>query len=151
MSPEMAAALAAALPKYDPAAVHPGLAAPAPRTAPEGAPAIAAPKNGIVRLPDYVVRDAKIREFSERELYTPKGLQDLAVKRYISEFDLALNHFRIPLFSGYSTAPDLGSTPEKRAMAQYEDDEAKKRAQEMGELWSLENTQWGPIDTTGKK
>jgi len=147
MSPEMAAALAAALPKYDPPAAQPAGSAPSATAAPAAAP----PKNGIVRLPDYIVRDAKIREFSERELYTPKGLQDLAVKRYISEFDLALNHFRIPLFSGYSTAPDLGSTPEKRAMAQYEDDEAKKRAQEMGELWSLENTQWGPIDTTGKK
>ena len=147
MSPEMAAALAAALPKYDPPPAQPAGSAPSATAAPAAAP----PKNGIVRLPDYIVRDAKIREFSERELYTPKGLQDLAVKRYISEFDLALNHFRIPLFSGYSTAPDLGSTPEKRAMAQYEDDEAKKRAQEMGELWSLENTQWGPIDTTGKK
>lgn len=128
LSPEIAAALAAAMPKYDPPAV-PG--------APPASPSPATPENGIIRMPAYIVHGEKVYEFTERELYTPQGLKELAVKRYISEFDQALNHYRIPLLSGYSTAPDRGGSLEARAMRQFEQDEAISRAAEMADLMSL--------------
>jgi hypothetical protein len=118
------------MPKYDPPGVN------ATRTA-ASSPATQA--GDIVRMPAYIVRGTKVPEFTERELYTPEGLKKLAVKRYISELDQALNHFRIPLLSGYSTAPDRGSSPEARAMQLFEQDEAKSRAAEEADLMSLSN------------
>jgi hypothetical protein len=118
------------MPKYDPPSVH---------VATSPSSSTATPETGIVRLPTYVVRAPKVPEFTERELYTPEGLKKLAVKRYISELDQALNHFRIPLLSGYSTAPDRGSSPEARAMQLFEQDEAKSRAAEEADLMSLSN------------
>lgn len=135
ISPALASALAAAMPAYDPPSAHPVPAGSAASGA-TGGPA--APKNGILRLPDYVVHDRKIREFSEREISTPKGLREIAVKRYITELDAALNAFQIPLFSGYSTAEDRGNAPEKRAMRAYDEQEARDRAAEKSDLEALD-------------
>jgi hypothetical protein len=41
------------------------------------------PKNAIIRLPQYVVREPKSPVFTEREDMTQKGLDDLAMKRYL--------------------------------------------------------------------
>jgi hypothetical protein len=129
ISPDLAAALTAAMPAYAPPAAVSGPAAPV---------AIAPPKNGILRLPDYLVREKPIRQFTERELDTPEGLRAIAMKRYITEFDAVLNAFNIPLFSGYSTAADLGGAPDQRAMRKYEEKEAADRAAEMRDLWLLD-------------
>lgn len=120
----MAAALAPLLPRYDPSAA--------------ASRADSRVNPGVVRMPAFVVHNPRMREFTERELYTPAGLKELAMKRYISEFDSALNAFHLPLFSGYSTAEDRGNTPEKRAMAQFDEEETRERRARMAELWALD-------------
>jgi hypothetical protein len=135
VSPAIAAELAATMPSYTPIPADP------PRTPAAALDANdpAVPKNGIVRLPKYVVHETRLRPFTERELYTPAGLREIAVKRYITEFDAALNAFRIPLFSGYSTAEDRGNSPEKRAMRAYDEAEAEKRSADMADLEALDH------------
>jgi hypothetical protein len=76
ISTATAARLNAAVPKFIPPAA----------TAP-GAPASAArledkPKNGIVRLPDYIINEPKAPAFKERELLTGYGHLQLAYKRH---------------------------------------------------------------------
>jgi hypothetical protein len=39
------------------------------------------PRNGIIRLPRYHVREQKVPDFKNRELLTPEGKLDLALKR----------------------------------------------------------------------
>ena len=49
------------------------------------------PKNGIVRLEKYVVREERPPIFTERQINTKKGLTSIAMRRYISDADRALN------------------------------------------------------------
>ncbi len=120
ISPEVAAALAAAAPKYTPP--PPPKPAPKPEEELPDARELDKPKNGIVRLPDFVVREKKPVIFTERTIYTQKGLTDIAMKRYLTETDRVLNRFRIPL---------LTATNEERALAMYAEDE---RLQNMANL-----------------
>ncbi len=107
----VAAALAAAGPKYTPPA-------PQPERPPEAEQRdlreTDKPKNTIVRLPDYIVQEKKPAVFSERTISTEKGLTDIAVRRYISDLDHALNRFTLPLF---------GSSYQARAVSMYQEDE----------------------------
>ncbi len=73
-SDELAGALASAMPKYDP---------PKPAKPEADQQDADKPKNGIIRLPKYIVRDAKPPVFTEKDLLTEKGQEDLAMKRYI--------------------------------------------------------------------
>ncbi len=117
ISPEVAAALAAATPKYTPPAPKPP---PPPPKAEEDLPDlrdIDKPKNGIVRLPKFIVQEKKPVIFTERAIHTQKGLVDIAMKRYITETDRVLNFLRIPF---------LTATTEARAMAMYAEDERLK-------------------------
>ncbi len=57
-------------------------------------------------------------DFSERQLYTNKGLAEVAVKRYLSPLYFVLNPLVLPLF---------GHSAEANAMAQYEADERLQR------------------------
>lgn len=119
ISPEVAAALAAVTPKYTPPE-------PKPEPKPE-APMIDLrdvdkPKNEIVRLPDYVVRERKPPVFRERDVYTDKGITDIAMRRYISDADRALNRWTLPLF---------GSSKEDRARAMYAEDERLKNMNDL--------------------
>ncbi len=111
ISPEVAAALAAASPKYTPPVPKPP---PPPEDDLPDAREIDKPKNGIVRLPKYLVREPKPAVLTERAVLTQKGLVDVAMKRYITETDRVLNRFRIPL---------LTMTNEARALAMYAEDE----------------------------
>ena len=119
ISSDVAASLAAAMPKYNP-----------PKPAPPPKPVeeqpdmreIDKPKNGIIRLPDYVVREAKPPVFRERDINTQAGMAAIAMKKYGTEASRALNRFTIPLF---------GQTQEERALAQYAEDE---RLKTIGEL-----------------
>jgi hypothetical protein len=119
ISSDVAASLAAAMPKYNP-----------PKPAPPPKPVeeqpdlreIDKPKNGIIRLPDYVVREAKPPVFRERDIKTQAGMAAIAMKKYGTEASRALNRFTIPLF---------GQTQEQRALAQYAEDE---RLKTIGEL-----------------
>lgn len=116
ISSGVAAALAAASPKYTPPPPPPPPPPPRPEPA-EEAPDLRdtdKPKNAIVRLPKYIVREPKPVIFSERMISTKKGLTDIAMKRYLTETDRVLNRFRIPL---------LTMTNEERALAMYAEDE----------------------------
>ena len=119
ISSGVAAALAAAAPKYTP---PPPKAEPKPEEEQPDLRDVDKPKNSIVRLPKYIVREPKPVIFSERSIHTEKGLTDIAMRRYISDVDRALNRFTIPLF---------GTSKEARAMAMYQEDE---RLRNMAEL-----------------
>ncbi len=94
VSEGVAAALAAGMPKYDPPKATEAKSE-------EDLPdlrEIDKPRNQIIRLPDYVVREKRPPVFRERDINTTKGLAALAKKRYFSETAQALNRFTIPLF-----------------------------------------------------
>jgi hypothetical protein len=93
ISSEVASALAAAMPRYEP---------PKP-VEPKAEEEVDLretdqPRNRIIRLPDYVVQEKKPPVFRERDIYTRKGLAELARQRYFSETAQGLNRFRLPLF-----------------------------------------------------
>ena len=114
ISSEAAAALAAASPKFEQVPVKPP---PKPEEEKPDLREVDKPKNTIVRLPKMVVREPKPPIFSERAISTKKGIEDIAMRRYISDADRALNRFTLPLF---------GSSMESRAMAMYAEDERLK-------------------------
>lgn len=126
LSPEVAAQLSAATPKFAPAPAAP---TPKPQEEQPDMREIDKPRNGIVRLDPVIVQERRNPVLNERAITTDRGLTDIAVRRYISETDKALNRFSLPLFSGWSTEP--GSSTEKRALAMYADDE---RLNNMSEL-----------------
>ncbi|MEO6244953.1 MAG: hypothetical protein ABIQ12_05925 [Opitutaceae bacterium] len=115
ISPEVAAALAAATPKYTPPPPKPP--PPPPEEELPDARDLDKPKNAIVRLPKYIVREQKPVIFSERVINTEKGLTDIAMKRYISDVDRALN---------LTSLPFIGRLSEARALVLYSEDERLK-------------------------
>lgn len=94
VSEGVAAALAAGMPKYNP----PKPTEPKNEEDLPDLREIDKPRNQIIRLPDYVVREKRPPVFRERDINTAKGLAALAKKRYFSETAQALNRFTIPLF-----------------------------------------------------
>ena len=125
VSKNVAAALAARMPKYNP-----------PEPEPEPEPEeeenseqldmreIDRPRNKIIRLPEYVVREDKPPVFRERDIYTDQGLGELAMKRYLSESVRALNRFTLPL---------IGMSPEAYALLLYREDERLKYISDLNE------------------
>ena len=83
MSSGLAAAISTALPQYQ----NPSAAAPAAAPAPLAQPQNQVPRLPLETLPQVTVRSKRIREFTERESYTEKGLEELAEKRYMSWLD----------------------------------------------------------------
>jgi hypothetical protein len=81
------------------------------------------PKNQIVRLEKYVVKEERPPIFTEREINTKKGLASLAMRRYITDADRALNRYSIPLFAAWSPGSGNGSATEQRALLMYAEDE----------------------------
>jgi hypothetical protein len=105
---DIAMALVDGLPKFDPAK-------PNANTVPEDPPEDDKPKNGVVRLPKYVVTEKLPPVFTERDIYTKKGLEEIAVKRYLSGFDASiLNRWYIPF---------LTTSSGERALQMYREDE----------------------------
>jgi hypothetical protein len=124
ISPEAAAALAAVAPKFAPPP-------PKPEKKPEDevdAREVDKPKNGIIRLPKYVVREAKPPIFSEREIHTKQGLAELAIRRYLSETDQVLNRFHLPF---------LSASNEERAMMMYAEDERLRKMSDTADLANM--------------
>ncbi len=119
ISGEVAAALAAAGPKYTPPPPKPE---PKPESELVDMRDIDKPRNSIVRLPKYVVTEPKPVILSERAVHTEKGLTDIAMRRYISDMDRALNRWTIPLF---------GTSKESRALAMYAEDERLKNMSDL--------------------
>ncbi len=127
ISSSVAAQLAAVAPKYTP---------PPPKPEPSEEEEIDArdvdkPRNNIIRLPKYIVQEAKPPVFNERAIHTKEGLTDLALRRYITDIDRALNRFALPLFSGWS--PGGGSALERRAMAMYAEQERLDNLSDMSD------------------
>ncbi len=120
ISPEVAAQLASVMPKYAPPPPKPEPKAEEEQPTGENEK----PKNGIVRLPKYIVREPRPPVLSEREVHTTKGLTDLAMRRYTTEMDMVLNKFTLPLF---------GSSAAARALAMYAEDERLRNMKDMND------------------
>jgi hypothetical protein len=73
VSPGIAAALSAGMPRFSP---------PTPTPVPTAEPESDKPKNGIVRLPAYLVREARPPIFRNRDLFTKEGMLDLTMKAH---------------------------------------------------------------------
>jgi hypothetical protein len=78
VSAELAAKLSASLPKFS----RNTPVVPKPGTVKSEEPAVDQPRNGIIRLPNYDVREGRTPPFRERELLTPAGRVQLALKRH---------------------------------------------------------------------
>jgi len=142
ISGDVAALLSQAMPKYTPPPPPPPPPTPAEiaqQKADEEAAAAAdlresdKPKNGIVRLPKYVVQEQRPAVLTERDINTKKGLRDLAMRRYISDADRALNRFSIPLFAAWSPFSGNGSSTEQRALTMYAEDERLKNMSDLAD------------------
>ena len=81
MSEDLAATLAVGMPKYSPPK-PPEKKVDAPATDNADARDANKPKNGIIRLPDYVVRETRSPVFKDRDLATPDRKADIGMKRY---------------------------------------------------------------------
>ena len=82
------------------------------------------PKNGIIRLPTIVVEGERPPVFTEREVYTDKGLEAIAVKRYFSDASQALNKFNIPFLtkSNEAIAMEMWAEDERlRLIAEFDE------------------------------
>jgi hypothetical protein len=117
ISDRLAAELAGSMPKYEPASKPT-----APPAEADGGRDRDNPGDEINHLPDYVVQGSRAPVFRERDPYNQSGLSELARKRYITQFDCALNLYCIPFFR---------SAIESRALAMYAEDE---RLQSMADL-----------------
>lgn len=114
ISAEAASALSAAMPKYTPPPPKPE---PKPEEQQVDMRDVDKPRNQIIRLNPMIVREKKPAILTERAVTTDKGLEDIAVRRYISEMDRVLNRFNIPF---------VGASLQQRAMVMYEEDERIK-------------------------
>lgn len=132
ISPGVAAALAASMPKYTPPPPKP---APVPEEELPDLRDTDKPKNTIVRLPKFVVREAKPPVFRERDLNTKQGLANIAMRRYLTETDRALNRYTIPLFHPISLLG--GTSNEDRAMAMYAEDERLKNMSDVADQTNM--------------
>lgn len=141
ISGDVATMLAQSMPKFTPAPPPPpppSAAALAKQKADDEAEAADLrdsdkPKNGIVRLPKYVVQEQRPAVLTERDISTKKGLREIAMRRYISDADRALNRFSIPLFSGWSPGSGNGSSTEQRALTMYAEDERLKNMADLAD------------------
>lgn len=124
VSDGLAAALADTMPKYNP----PDPEAEKARKAREELFANDR-KNGIVRLPTVVVEGERPPIFTEREVNTDKGLEQIAVKRYFDGAAQALNTVAIPL---------LGKSNEALAMEMWEEDERLRHIADYNERADME-------------
>ncbi|MCF3650358.1 hypothetical protein [Synoicihabitans lomoniglobus] len=109
ISNNLASALSDTMPKYNPPP-------PEPEEKDDGVDEdmMLKPKNGIVRLPRVVVEGTRPPIFTERQVYTDKGLNEIATKRYFADASQALNKFNVPFLS--MSQADL-------AMMMWEEDE----------------------------
>jgi hypothetical protein len=139
ISSDVAAALAAAAPKYTPPPPPPP---PKPEAEQVDMREIDKPKNTIVRLPKYIVQEKKPPVFTERSIHTEKGLTDIAMRRYISDADRALNRWTLPLF---------GTSKESRAMAMYAEDERLRNMTNLEETASAASKSDGAAGTYIRK
>lgn len=146
LSPHLSAVIADSLPKYQ----SPGTGQPT------SAPASDQPRNTIVRLPDYVVRDA--RPPDSYDLITRKGHAQIAMNRYLGPsngFDRAFLN-AVTLVDLWQSIPVLGKVPfvpfgsqsnADRALEIYDPIERKRRMQELLGREAMPRDATPPADT----
>lgn len=119
ISDNLASTLAASMPKYNPP--------PKPRPEEEAVDLreVDKPRNGIIRLPKYTVREKRPPVFRERDIYTSGGFAELAKRRYLTPTYRLLNSVYIPF---------LTASPEQHALAMYAEQER------LDNMASLEDT-----------
>ena len=128
LSKRLSSELAATLPKYDPAVAN--------RSAEPGRLPRDQPRNGILRLPDYIVREPKVPD--EKQVLTEKGKDIAAMNTYLGPsdgFDRGfLNSFtlvgvwqKIPLLNRLPIVPFGSITNEERAREVYDRVERRKQ------------------------
>ena len=128
VSPAMADLLKAALPKLAP--VKPAEKTPAAES--PDLREIDKPRNAIVRLPKYVVREPKPPVFTDRELYGAKAFGERLARRYYPDWYLAFN--RLAQFTPLALyLPSAGAS----ALARFEDEERLRKKAEFEGLANL--------------
>ena len=115
ISPAVAEKLSAAAPKY----VVPTAVKPAADTSVDRRD-IDKPRNGIIRLPSYIVQEDRPPQINHRDILTPKGQLDLGFKRHPG--------LRIGNLWGLNN---------RWAYAMLEEEERLERIAEMNDLLSL--------------
>lgn len=133
LSPRLASVLTSTLPKYQPpaAGTASGHSSRLPREA---------PKNNIIRLPDYIVRDSRLPD--QDEILTEQGRSAIAVKRYfgpsdglvrgyLNAFTLAELWQKIPVLGRIPFVPFESMSNEQRTLEVYDRVERKRRLQEL--------------------
>jgi hypothetical protein len=153
VSPRVAELLASAAPKFVPPPAGAAAIPSNPGNTDGGAAAAAAtadkPLNGIVRLPDYVVREGKEKRLpGTEEVLVPRELEKLAMNELLgpeSGLDRGiLNLVTVPAL--WEKIPVLGRIPlggpwetnEQRAMRLYREDRTRKMKAELESLLSPE-------------
>lgn len=116
-----------------------------PANAPS-APIVNRPANEIVRLPNFVVREPRVP--TPEDIRTPRGLEVYAMNKYLGRADGfsrgVLNRYtladgwaratkRIPVLNWFEWA----TSPEKRALDMYYDDEVRKKLRDLHELQAM--------------
>ncbi len=104
VSPGVAAALSMGAPRYSPPTP-----APSPTPEVEDMKDVDKPKNGIIRLPKYVVHESRPPIFRNRDLFTADGMLDLTLKRHgglMFGNILGLNSLNKPGSPGYQMMVD---------------------------------------------
>ena len=137
VSPRVAALLAASMPKYD---------GPKPGEAKLATGARDKPANGIVRLPDYIVREPRLP--TPEQVMTQKAVEQFAMNQYLDPkdgFDRGLlNAFtiaqwwqKLPLIGHLLPCPIPSMTNEQRAMVYYYEDERLRMKRDFEEMASF--------------
>jgi hypothetical protein len=90
------------------------------------------PRNDIVRLPNYLVREPKPPVFTERELYGEQAFGERLARRYYPEWYLAFN--RVALYT--PLALYLPSAADS-ALAQYRENERLKAMTTFADLANM--------------
>ena len=140
VSPYLAAAIADGLPRFEPAPKSSDALLTA-ATPPQAEPS----PLGIVRMPQYVVREA--RPLNQEQLQVITGNANIAMKRYLGDTNSLdrgiLNHFtfpglwsKIPVLS-FLPCPLPGLTNQQRAMQRYREDERLSLKDDLLSLESL--------------
>mgnify|MGYP001601755768 CR=1 FL=1 len=125
VSPAVAAMLKAALPPVAPA--PPATGPKAAKRAP-GLRETDKPQNDIVRLPAYIVQEARPPVFREQDIYTPRALSRRLAKRYYPEWYRAFTRL-----VGFTPLALLRPSAEASAMAQFAEDERLRNKAEFSE------------------
>jgi hypothetical protein len=113
LSPQLTSELSTQLPVWSPPPAEKAEKAPPP------------PDPDVVQMAPVIVRDNRLPRIDEKEWLTPKALDAMLVKEYLSDFDREfLNRFTLPLF---------GISKEARARMMYEEDKRLRDLQWMND------------------